>query len=195
MKMTTRVSLIFALVITFPLTAFPCGTERWTVKVAQDKHIRFLFKDYNIDTGKLRPWVNTTIFELTKWQWPFPGPNAHPPMWSWTQRASKAEGAIWRVDAYLLKKKNEVDQDYHLVLLGGTKTLVAEIPHPVCVADTPEPLRSMIIKAREDFDEWFAAHHNEGPNFHQKVRVWGIVMFDTKGHAEGTRRMGLNYTR
>jgi hypothetical protein len=86
-----------------------------------------------------------------------------------------------RSTRYLIKKKNEDDQDYHLVLQRSGKILVAEIPNPDCVEDTPEPLKSMIIEARSDLDDWFADHHGEGPVFHQKVSVWGIGMFDTKG--------------
>jgi hypothetical protein len=118
-------------------------------------------------------------------------PSTHVPKWAWTQRASKAEGAIWRINAFLLKKKNETDQDYHLVLQRNGKTLVAEIPNPDCLDDTPEPLKSMIIKARSDFDDWFAEHHSEGPVFHQRVSIWGIGMFDTQGHAEGTASNGI----
>ena len=182
---------ILALALTFPVTAFLCGTERWTVKVAQDEHARFLYKNHKISSGKLHPAVNTTIAKLSKFAWPFPG-NVKSPKWSWTQRASKAEGQIWRINAFFLKKKDEADQDYHLVLQSGSKKLVAEIPHPDCVEDTPEPLKSMIIKARSDFDAWFEEHKSEGPDFHQKVRVSGIGMFDALGHL---RRHAWDETR
>jgi len=175
----------------FPATALLCGTERWEVKVCQDAHVQYLFKDFDVDTGELISPVHTTIAKLHNYAWPF-GNNMHPPRWSWYQRStSKAEYQIWEVNARLVKKKNETDQDYHLILKTGQRTLVAEIPSPDCLDDTPEPLRGMILQARQDFDTWFASHSSEGPEFDQKVRVTGVGMFDTLGHAEGTSPNGI----
>ena len=66
--------------------------------------------------------------------------------------------------------------------------MVAEIPNKNCLDNTPEPLRSQIIKARSDFDAWA-----NGPNKHfpQKVRVTGVGFFDTLGHATGTSPNGI----
>jgi hypothetical protein len=79
MKLARRllVILTFAVAIAFPSTAFLCGTERWTVKVAQDEHIRFLYKNNDVDSGQLRPPVNTTIGQLSAYPWPFSGPSAY----------------------------------------------------------------------------------------------------------------------
>ena len=78
-----------------------------------------------------------------------------------------------------------------MILKSGQRTLVAEIPSPDCLDDTPEPLRGMIIQARQDFDTWFASHSSDGPEFNQKVPVTGVGMFDTLGHAEGTSPNGI----
>ena len=66
--------------------------------------------------------------------------------------------------------------------------MVAEIPNKNCLDNTPEPLRSQIIKARSDFDDWA-----NGPNKHfpQKVRITGVGFFDTLGHATGTSPNGI----
>jgi hypothetical protein len=169
-------------------TALGCGKERWDVKVARDKHIKYFYINQNVAGGKVIKPTPTTIAKLHREAWPFQQ-LVHPPKWSWIQRASKPEFIIWQVTATLTKKKNEDDEDYHLILKSGNRTLVAEIPADGCVDDTPEPFRSMITKARSDFDA-FAANHN-GNTFNQKVRVTGLGMFDTLGHAEGTSPNGI----
>lgn len=193
MRIRPRLLLVLwlSLFAIFPVTAMLCGTERWQVKVCQDNHVKYLFKDFDTDTAELIPTRHTTISKLQAYAWPF-GTKKHPPKWSWYQRStSKVEYQIWEVNARFFKKKNEADQDYHLILKSGQRTLVAEVPHPDCVEDTPEPLKSMILQARADFDTWFAAHADEGPEFNQKVRVTGVGMFDTLGHAEGTSPNGI----
>lgn len=65
--------------------------------------------------------------------------------------------------------------EHHLVLKSGQRTLVAEIPHPDSLDDTPESLKTMII---QDFDESFA-----------------VGMFDKLGHAEGTSPNGIELHR
>jgi hypothetical protein len=49
----------------------------------------------------------------------------------------------------------------------------------------------MIKQARQDFETWFTAHSADGPEFNQKVRITGVGMFDTLGHAEGTSPNGI----
>jgi hypothetical protein len=191
MRLTRRFLIlsILAATLAFPVTAFLCGTERWNVKVCQDQHVKYLFKDQSITSGKLISAQPTTIAKLQSVPWPF-GDRIHPPKWSWDLRSTAdVEYRIWVVTATLTKKKNESDEDYHLILKKGVRTLVAEIPAPGCVEDTPEPLKSMIIQARNDFDEWQATQ--SGATFNQKVRVTGVGMFDTLGHAEGTSPNGI----
>src|SRR5262245_37512999 len=51
MKFTRRLSFLLATLLfsTFPVTSFLCGTERWEVKVCQDAHVKYLFKDFDAD--------------------------------------------------------------------------------------------------------------------------------------------------
>lgn len=182
------VSLIIAL-LALPLRAYACGEERWTVKVAQDQHVKYFYEQFRISSRQLRPAQETTIAELHRWPWPF-GDRKKPPQWAAVSRShSKAEYQIWTVTAYLTEKKNEADKDYHLILASGERTLVAEIPHPVCLGSTPEPLKSLITKARADFDKWWR-RRRPGP-INQRVRVTGLGMFDTLGHAKGTSPNGI----
>jgi len=55
MKLTRRLAILIAslLFLAFPVTAFLCGTERWEVKVCQDAHVKYLFKDFDTDTEEL----------------------------------------------------------------------------------------------------------------------------------------------
>jgi hypothetical protein len=84
------------------------------------------------------------------------------------------------VTATLTEKLTESDEDFHLVLTSGTRTLVAEIPNPGCLVDTPQPFQGMITEIRADFDGWWSRRRCDALN--QLVRVIGIGMFDTLGH-------------
>jgi hypothetical protein len=191
MKLLKRSVICFAAVflLSLPTTAYLCGEERWSVKVAQDQHVKYLFQGYDIRTHRLIAPRETTIAELHRWAWPF-GDRKKPPKWAEDMRSrSKAEYQIWTITATLTEKLTESDEDYHLVLTSGTRTLVAEIPNPDCLVDTPQPLRGMITKARADFDGWWSRRRRGALN--QPVRVTGIGMFDTLGHATGTSPNGF----
>ncbi|HEX9929303.1 MAG TPA: hypothetical protein VGB02_12265 [Pyrinomonadaceae bacterium] len=191
-KVFSRFTLLITLAFFCLVSAqavFACGVERWGVKVAQDKHVNYFFKDNSISTGKLQPFLPTTIAKLHQEDYPFEKLTGKPPKWSYTQRAGIAEFRIWTINAILTKKKNEADEDYHLVLKSGGKFLVAEIPSAQCVEDTVEPLKGMIIQARSDFDEWFSKQTKK--TFNQKVRITGIGFFDRVHGAEGASPNGI----
>ena len=189
MKLTKRslTLLIVLFFLSFPATAYLCGTERWAVKVAQDEHVNYFFKGFKLSSKKLNPAQTTTIAQLHRWAWPF-GARIKPPD-NAKRSSSKVEYQIWTVTAFLIAKSNEDDKDYHLILTDGQRTLVAEIPHPDCVRETPEPIRGLIKKARKDFDEWWTRRRRGALN--QKVRVTGLGFFDTLGHAKGTSPNGI----
>lgn len=163
----------------FPSTiAAECGKERWPVKVARDDHVKYFYKNRDISGGELVEAINTTVAKLSNLPWPFEwATNKFPQKWTYTLRAGQAEFTLWRLKARIMEKKNEADEDYHLVLQSGTKQMIAEIPSPNCVADTPEPLRSMIIKARQDFDAWYAAQSPK-KNMNKKINLVGLGFFD-----------------
>ena len=180
------ISIVALIALAFPSLSHACGVIRWPVKVAQDKHVYFFYKDRDVATGELVAPVATTIAKLSKKPWPFEWTVGQMPQkWSYTQRNGQAEFTLWQLTATLVKKKNEDDLDYHLVIKSGTKQMIAEIPSEACVAETPEPIKSMVIQARLDFDDWYDQQTNK-QNLNAKVRLTGIGFFDrVHGNAEG----------
>lgn len=172
-------------------TALPCGTERWNVKVVQDSHNKFFFQNNDITSGVLQIFKKTTIADLHDQPYPFGlNPKKFPPKEADDQRKGIAEFRMWTITAVLTEKKNEKDEDYHLILRDGDKTMVAEIPAPGCVEESPEPLKSMILAARSDFDEWLATQPNK-KKFNQKVRITGLGFFDRVHGSEGESPNGI----
>lgn len=194
MRIPKSISLLgfFLFVLVFPSTvAAECGKERWPVKVAQDNHVKYFYKDRDIDGGELVKAMNTTIAKLHKQQWPFEwATNKFPQKWTYTYRHGQAEFTLWRLKTRIMEKKNEADEDYHLVLRTGSREMIAEIPSPDCVEDTPEPLRSMIIQAREDFDTWYAAQSPK-KNMNKKIVLTGIGFFDRVHGGTGQAHNGI----
>lgn len=180
--------IMFLLLIIVPDSS-ACGKERWDVKVAQDQHVKYFFQQNDTSTGALQPVQQTTITDLHTQPYPFAKLTGFPPKWSYYQRAGEAEFRIWQITAYLTKKKNESDEDYHLVIKDGDRYLVAEIPSANCVENTIEPLKGMILQARSDFDEWFSKQTKK--IFNQKVRLTGLGFFDRVHGAEGASPNGI----
>jgi hypothetical protein len=92
-------------------------------------------------------------------------------------RKEPYETHVWTVRARLTAFKHEMDGDYHLVLTDGAATMVAEIPDPALIPDSP--FQSQIAAARAAFERRFAVHrslsmqHADAP-----VTVTGIGFFD-----------------
>jgi hypothetical protein len=115
-------------------------------------------------------------------------------------RASTEEKTIYVLEATITDYKQEKthkskgktikgDDDYHIALKGEDgSTLIAEIPKPNCLLNTPEPLKSMITQARADFDAKF---HVTGSfkTTNAKVRITGPALFD---RAHGQRGLADN---
>jgi hypothetical protein len=125
-----------------------------------------------------------------------PGPlSLHTPRFT----NSQAETNIWEIDGTLIEYKWENaspggDSDYHLVLRDGQgNTMVAEIPNPNCLGNTPQPLRSLITQARHDFDAKFSGSARANGNFQStntKVKITGQGFFD-RPHASATAHNGI----
>lgn len=190
-RLSTALVITFVYLIIAVSNSLACGVERWNIKVVQDQHSKYFFQNNDLATGKLQPFLTTTIADLQKQPYPLNvSPKSPPPKWSYDLRAGTAEFRMWTVTAFLTKKKNEKDEDYHLIMDDGTgRSLVAEIPSPNCVAETPEPLKSMILEARSDFDDWFMKQTKK--TFFQKVRMTGIGFFDRVHGSEGESPNGI----
>lgn len=175
---------LFSLGITFPPVAAvkTCGAERWPVKVGKDPHVRFLFKNNSIASGKLKNAKKAEIADLIDKEYPFGDINANPPPWSYYNRASIEENTIYRVEGKLTDYKKETgatgDSDYHLVIEDDSgNTIIAEIPNPPCLAQTPEPLKSQILQAKNDFDSRLTVT-GSFKTANLRVRITGAGFFD-----------------
>jgi hypothetical protein len=65
MRKTLFLSFVVLVCLILPTTAFLCGVERWPVKVAKDPHVRFLFRNGRISSGRLKAARPTTIAALS----------------------------------------------------------------------------------------------------------------------------------
>lgn len=111
-----------------------CGTERWSVKTGTDADI----SKVNLTS------TTTTIASLVG----ISAPGSLPA----NNRVSPVELTTYRLrNVTMTKYKLETDSDYHIVLSDGSRTMIAEIPHPGCVS-TSSPLYSKINSARSAFN-------------------------------------------
>ena len=191
MKLIRRFSIpiVLGLVVVFPITAFLCGTERWPVKVCKDAQANVLFTNNDISTHNLKPAVSTTIQALRAF--PVPGPVGN----NTPRFNAQAETTTWTIEATIFDYKEEAgahgDNDYHLAIKDSAgRTMIAEIPKPTCLTDTPEPLKSMITQARTDFDAHFTVTGSFKPT-NTKVRITGPGMFDKLHGQKGVAPNGI----
>ena len=185
---------VLALLLTLPITVLLCGTERWAIKVCKDSGVTQLFDlthgDCTQSKGKLNCTANLKIATVTTIEAlrsiPAPAKLGE-------SRIAPTETTIWTVDATLTDYKEESgkhgDRDYHLALTDASgKTMIAEIPSPSCLRQTPEPLRILITQARADFDSHFSAT-GQFKHTNTRVRITGVGFFD-KIH--GQRGVAVN---
>jgi len=148
-----------------------CGVERWPVKTGTDA-----------DAGQvsLSP-VQTTIAQMVSLQAPANPPNSN--------RVVPTELTNFTIHATLTEFKLETDNDYHLVVSDGTRTMIVEIPNPGCVG-SGSPFRPQISQARAKFD----SHYVAGASFQSvsvAVTVTGIGFFDRLHHQTGVAPNGI----
>lgn len=203
MKFTRRLitACALALLVAFPVTAFLCGTERWPVKVCKDAKAKVLFQDDKISTHKLKPAVETTIEQMIDFEAP-----AH--LGITTPRfAEEPEDKIYTLEATLFdykwekptKKKNKKtgkvsivgDDDYHLAIKDESgNTMIAEIASKSCVGQTPEPLKTMMKEARDEFDAHLTATSRFKPA-NLRIRITGPGFFDKLHGQRGLAPNGI----
>jgi hypothetical protein len=107
----------------------------------------------------------------------------------------ESKDAVDTIEATLFDYKEEAgahgDSDYHLAIKDSAgRTVIAEIPKPDCLNNTPEPLKSMITQARSDFDSHFTAT-GSFKTANQKVRITGPGMFDKLHGQKGVAPNGI----
>lgn len=97
-----------------------CGEERAVVKLGLDRESQ---------DGKVDPSPrDTTIEELVKLKAPRKPSEIH--------RANDAERTIWQVSGTVTAVKLEADQDFHIVISDGVRTMIVEVPSAECATNS-----------------------------------------------------------
>ena len=153
---------LLALLLT-ALPVFPCGTERWTVKVGADPDAGAL------DTSKVHHTTLQYLVELPK--------PSHLPEDS---RVNATERTVWEVQAQIIKYKPEADGDFHVVIADAQgHTMIVELPDSDCLNGSP--FRKLANAARKHFEERFPPTKSKRMRSLKngvKATIRGIGFFD-----------------
>lgn len=137
-----------------------CGVERWAIKTGIDRDAHLV---------NVRNVVNSNIQHLRS----LPA-QSNPPL---DHRVKPTETTDFRVNAFLLRYKQEADSDFHLVIADtGGRTMIAEIPATQCVG-SQSPFLPQIRYVRRVFTERF--HPTEfWQRTHLPIQISGVGFFD-----------------
>jgi hypothetical protein len=143
-----------------------CGVERWPVKTLSDPRAR------EVDFA-VRP---ATVRYLGSLRASPGGQDSRGPL----------ESRVFGVQARLVGVKREADSDYHLILLEGGATMIAEMPLAACTSGAQH--RYAMSTARAELERAVGGPVGESwihPGL--RVRVAGVLFFDfphgQSGHA------------
>jgi hypothetical protein len=137
-----------------------CGVERWAVKTLTDPAAsmvrlvarRSTVRALNVLPAPALPDNNTTRLPV--------------------------ERQSYRVTATLVKYKLESDQDIHLVLAGGGKTMIAEMPSANC--DRGARARQAMLVARQKLESRYGPASDQWTYVGQRATLTGVRFFDFK---------------
>ncbi len=115
------------------------GVERWAIKVLTDAAAAQVNYNPKLTTLDSLIHIPTT-------------PNQNAP------RMAGIEFQSYVFPCNITIKKNESDNDYHLVLKSGTETMIGEVPDPVCSAAASSAHVNEFIAARN----WVNTHIGTG---------------------------------
>lgn len=157
------VSVCFAVTIhaqSIPEERVLCGgVERWSQKVLVDTLVSSInFTPIGISVASL---VNIAT----------PSPSTSMP------RQLGIEDKTYSVVCNITIKKNETDNDFHLVLSDGVRTLIGEIPDPTCSAAASSSFVNQYIAARNFVNAHIAAGNVNAVNI-PPVVVYGVAFID-----------------
>jgi hypothetical protein len=141
------------------LTAFGrCGVERWAVKTLSDP---------GADAVDLVPRHATVV-----------GMNALPAPTLPDDNTTRlpTERQAFRVTATLVRYKREADQDIHLVLAEGGKTMIAEMPSVHC--DQGARARYAMVVARDRLEREYGPAGDHWTHVGRPATVTGVRFFD-----------------
>ena len=135
-----------------------CGVERWAVKTLSDP-----------DAGTVDLVAkSTTVAGMNLLLAPsLPDDNS-------TRLPSERQA--FRVTATLVKYKLESDQDIHLVLAGGGKTMIAELPSVHC--DVGARARHAMLAARGRLEREYGAASGHWTYVGRSTTLTGVRFFD-----------------
>jgi hypothetical protein len=140
-------SLLFMIWLALPAGAVTvravCGTERWTVKTLQDR-------------PALIPAQTTTIAYLT----------SRPPPANLPDTRLPFERHIFIVTAAVVLIRHEADDDFHVVLSDGRRTMITESPAPSCDNGAYPKRQAQMAAARRAL------------RICSRARVTGVAFFD-----------------
>ena len=134
------------------------GVERWDVKVLTDASASLV--NYTPKPTTIDSLINIPTN---------PDPNA--------PRVQGTEFQSYKINCKITIKKNESDNDYHLVLKDGTETIIGEVPDPVCAAASTSAHVDDFIAARN----WVNTHIGIDPNYNVNlapVYITGVAFVD-----------------
>jgi hypothetical protein len=145
--LTAGAALIFTIWLALPAGATSertaCGVERWTVKTLQDRPV-------------LIPAQKTTIAYLTSRTPPASLPSTRLPF----------ERHIFTVTAAVVLIRHEDDDDFHVVLSDGRRTMITEAPAPECDSRAYPRRQTQMAAARQAL------------RICPRARVTGVAFFD-----------------
>ena len=154
---------LLSLLLLSALPVFPCGTERWTVKVGTDPDAGA------IDTSKVH---HTTLQHLVELPKPRHLPEA--------ARVNVTEKTVWEVQAEIIKFKPEADGDFHVVIADAQgRTMIVELPDSDCLKGSP--FKKLANAARKHFEERFPQTKSKRMRSLKngvKATIRGIGFFD-----------------
>lgn len=146
----------YLLLLLISTQAFPCGTERWNVKVGSDADASRI---------NLSNIVSITVGAMGL----FPKPAKMPA----NNRVAPYELTVYEVSAQITRIAKENDGDFHLVLTSNGSTMIAEVPELDCVSSS-SPLYSGIASAANTLDGII----NSGMAMPVAVIIRGVGFFD-----------------
>ena len=135
------------------------GVERWTVKVLTDPDVG------SINFNPVITTVNGMVSIVT------PSPSTTMP------RYAGIEDKTYKLVCKITIKKDEEDDDYHLVLSDGIHTFIGEIPNAVCATAATSSYVNQYISCRNFIDSHIPQGNVNNVNI-PDVEVTGVAFID-----------------
>jgi len=148
------------------------GTERWYTKVLADA---------NAAQINLTPKA-TTLDSLVN--------ISTPATTTVDTRIAGLEYQTYSIVCNITQKRNESDNDYHLVLSNGTNTMIGEVPDPTCAVASTSAHVNEYIAARNWVNTYIGTAANLNINI-APVLVTGVAFLDPPHGQTGAAKNNL----